>query len=80
MGFVKELGLWACLDKFDKKMNKVFAFYMYEPNEVTDKGKTLLQKCFQSTLLCTLIQEPGRHTENEDCRYGKAGKTESGSK
>lgn len=46
MGFVKELGLWACLDKFDKKMNKVFAFYMYEPNEVTEKGKDFITEVF----------------------------------
>ena len=46
MGFVKELGLWACLDKFDKKMNKVFAFYMFDPDEVTDKGKDFITEAF----------------------------------
>ena len=46
MGFIKELGLWACLDKFDKKMNKVFAFYMFEPDEVTDKGKDFITEVF----------------------------------
>ena len=46
MGFVEELGLWACLDKFDKKMNKVFAFYMFDPDEVTDKGKDFITEAF----------------------------------
>jgi len=46
MGFVEELGLWACLDKFDKKMNKVFAFYMFDPDEVTDKGKDFITEVF----------------------------------
>jgi len=46
MGFVKDLGLWACLDKFDKKMVKVFAFYMYDPDEVTDKGKQFITEVF----------------------------------
>ena len=44
MGFIRELGLWACQDKTDHV--KIRAFYMSEPSEVTPLGRKVIAEVF----------------------------------
>lgn len=46
LGFIKELGFWACLDKHDPARQKVLGFYLAKPEEVTELGKAVLQLVF----------------------------------
>jgi hypothetical protein len=42
LGFIKELGIWGCQDKHH--MESLIGFYLYDPEEVTAKGKKLIEK------------------------------------
>lgn len=46
LGFIKELGFWACLDKHDPARQKVLGFYLANPDEITELGKVIIQGIF----------------------------------
>jgi hypothetical protein len=43
LGFVKELGFWAALDKNDPNTQRVRGFYLADPKELTALGKQVFQ-------------------------------------
>ena len=45
-GFITELGIYGCLDHFDKKHIRLCGFYIHDPKKITEKGKAVIEQAF----------------------------------
>jgi hypothetical protein len=66
MGFIKELGFWGCLNKWDSEKTALCGFYLDNPKTVTEYGKKVLAERFQGkTLLYIMFDELPKEVVDE---------------
>lgn len=51
MGFIKELGFYGCLNKYDQDMMQLCGFYLDDPDTVTPYGKMVIEKALSNNTI-----------------------------
>lgn len=70
LGFIKELGFWGCQDKINR--GKLRAFYIDDPDIVTEYGKQMIQKAFPTKTILYIKYDKLPKTKIDKERLKKA--------